>query len=125
LLCAGNRLDDNQARELRLFKDTLANRQSFSDFAAMDVCVSTKRLRAACVPLGDDAWVTKFVAEKVEAVILDVGEIDHVLTHYSRIIHYHILRFCQNTRPGFVARNTPTPLNSDSLKSLENDFSHS
>ena len=77
-----NRLDDYQAREL--LKDTLATRQSFSDLAAMDVSVSTK----AGVPIGDDTWVTKFVTEKVEAVILDVGKIDHVLT--DGIIHYHM-----------------------------------
>jgi len=111
----GNRLDDDQAREL--FKDTLANRQSFSDLAAMDAGVSTKGLHVAGVPIGDDAWATKFVAEKVEAFILDVGKIDHVLT--DGMINYHMLRFCQNTRPGFLARNTPTPLISDSLGNLD------
>jgi hypothetical protein len=112
----GNRLDDDQAREL--FKNTLANRQSFSDLAAMDAGVSTCcRLHVAGVPIGDDAWATKFVAEKVEAVILDVGKIDHVLT--DGMINYHMLRFCQNTRPGFLARNTPTPLISDSLGNLD------
>jgi len=79
--------------------------------------VSTKGLHVAGVPIGTEAWVTKFVAEKVEAVILDVGNIDHVLT--DGMIYYHMLRFCQNTHPGFLARNTPTPLISDSLGSLE------
>jgi len=83
----------------------------------MDVGVSTKGLRVACVPIGGDGWVTKFVAEKVEAVILDVGKIDHVLT--DGFIHYHMLRFFRNTRPGFLARNTPTPLVLESLGSLE------
>jgi len=108
----GNRLDDDQAREL--FKYTLANRQSFSDLAAMDVGVSTMRLRVAGVPTRDDeldACLINFGAEKIEAVNLDVGKIDHVLT--GGIIHYHILRFCQNTRPGFLAHNTPTPLFQD------------
>jgi len=86
----GNRLDDDQLRAL--FKDTLANQQSFSDLAAMDAGVSTKGLRVAGVPIGDDSWVTKFVAEKVEAVILDVDKIDHVLT--DGMIHYHMLHFC-------------------------------
>jgi len=110
-----NRLDDDQARAL--FKDTLASRQSFSDLGAMELGVSTKGLRVADVPIGDDAWVTKFVAEKVEAAILDVSKIDHVLT--DGMIHYHILHFCQNTRPDFLARNTPMPLISDSLGSLD------
>jgi len=35
------------------------------------------------------------------------------------MIHYHMMRFCQNTRPGFLARNTPTPLISDSPGSLD------
>ena len=110
----GNCLDDDQA--CALFKDTLANRQSFSDLATMDAGVSTKGLRVADVPIGDDAWVTKFVAAKVEAVILDVGKIDHVLT--DGMIHYDMLCFCQNRRLDFLARNTSTPLISDSLGSL-------
>jgi len=69
--------------------------------------VSTKGLRVAGVPIGGDAWVTNFVVEKVEAVI-HVGKIDHVLT--DCMIHDHMLRFCENMRPGFLARNMPTPL---------------
>jgi len=69
------------------------------------------------VYIGDDAWVTKFVAENVEAGILDVGKIDHVLT--DGMIRYHMLHFCQNTRPGLFARNTPTPLISESLEGLD------
>jgi len=111
----GNRLNDDQARTL--FKDTLASRQSLSDLAAMDAGVSTKGLRVAGVPIGDDAWVTKFVAQKVEAVILDVGKTDHVLT--DDMIPYDMMRFCQNMRPGFLACNAPTPLISDSLGSLD------
>jgi len=80
----------------------------------MQVCLG---LRVAGVPIGDDAWVTKFVAEKVEDVILDVGKIDHVLT--DGMIHYHMMRSCHNTRPAFLARNTPMPLISDSLGSLD------
>jgi len=113
----GNHLDDDKARVL--FQNTLANQHFFSDLAALDAVVSTKGLRVAGVPIGDDAWVTKFVAEKVEAVILNVQvcKIDHVLA--DGIIHYHMLHFCQNTRPGLLAHNTPTPLISESLGSLE------
>jgi len=35
------------------------------------------------------------------------------------MIHDHMMRFCQNTRPGFLARNTPTLLISDLLGSLD------
>ena len=61
--------------------------------------VSTKGLCVAGVPIGTEAWVTKFVAEKVEAVFLgvDVDNIDHVLT--DGMIHFHMMRFCQNTPP--------------------------
>ena len=52
LLCAiGNRLDDDQAREL--FKDTLTNRQSFSDLAAMDAGVYK---RIACCRCAYRRW---------------------------------------------------------------------
>jgi len=81
----GNRFDDYQAHAL--FKDTLVSRQSLSDLAAMDAGASTKGLRVAVVPIGDDAWVTKFVAEKVEAVILDVGKIDHVHRWHDSLSH--------------------------------------
>ena len=111
----GNRLNDDQAREL--FKNTLAHRQSFLDLATMDAGVSTQGLRVAGVPIGVEAWVTKFVEEKIQDVIVDVGKIDHVLT--DGILHYQMLRFCQNTRPGFLTRNTPTPLISESLGRLD------
>jgi len=84
-----NRLDDDQARVL--FKDTLASQQSFLDLAAMDASVSTKGLRVAGVPIGDDACVTKFVAEKVAAVILDVGKIDHALRRHDSLSHDALL----------------------------------
>ena len=74
----GNRLDDLEARVLCV--NTLTTPQSFSCLSEMDAGLSTKGLRVAGVPIGDDAWVTNFVDEKVEAVILDVGKIDHVLT---------------------------------------------
>jgi len=36
----------------------------------MDAGVSTKGLRVAGVPIGDDACFTKFVSERVETVIV-------------------------------------------------------
>ena len=35
------------------------------------------------------------------------------------MINNHMMRFCQNTRPAFLARTTPMPLISDSLGSLD------
>jgi len=82
----------------------------------MDAGVSIKGLRVAGVPIWNDAWLTNFVAERVNAVILDVDKIDHVLS--DGVIHYQMLRFCQNIHPGFLARNTTTPLISESLGGL-------
>jgi len=44
----------------------------------------------------------------IGAVILDVGRTDHVFT--GGFIQYHMVHFCQNMRPSFLARNTPTLL---------------
>ena len=75
----------------------------------MDAGVSTKGLRVAGVPIRDDAWVTNFVDEKVEAVILDVGKINHVLTdghiHSSARTRALISLPATHPRPSF-----PSPL---------------
>jgi len=45
------------------------------------------------------------VQAKAAAVKVDVGKLD--ITS-DGLIHYHMLRFCQNTRLAFLERNTPT-----------------
>jgi len=95
----------------------LKTQPSFSCLDEMNAGVSTKGLRVAGVPIGDDEWVTNFVNEKIEDIILDIDKIDQVLT--DGLIHYQLIRFCQNTRPSFLARNTPTPLISASLQRLD------
>ena len=47
---------------------------------------------------------------KAEVVQVDVGKLDIIS---DGLIHYQMLRFCQNTRLAFLGRNTPTPLISD------------
>ena len=76
----------------------------------MDAGISTTGLRVAGVPIGNDEWVQQFVQEKAVAVQVDVGKLDIIS---DGLIHYQMLRFCQNTRLAFLGRNTPTPLISD------------
>ena len=57
-----------------------------------------------------------FVQEKAAAVQVYVGQLD-ILS--DGLIHYQMLRFCQNTRLAFLGRNTPTPLISDILAQVD------
>jgi len=72
--------------------------------------VSTTELRVVWVPIGNDEWVQQSVQEKAAAVQVDVGKLDIIS---DGLIHYQMLRFCQNTRLAFLGRDTPTPLTSD------------
>jgi len=82
----------------------------------MDAGISTTGLRVAGVPTGNDEWVQQFVQEKTTAVQVDVGKLDIIS---DGLIHYQILRFCQNTRLVLLGRNTPTPLISDIFAKVE------
>ena len=52
----------------------------------------------------------QFVQAKTAAIKVDVCKLDIIS---GGLIHYQMLRFCQNTRLAFLGRNTPTPLISD------------
>jgi len=82
----------------------------------MNAGISTTGLRVAGVPIGNDEWVQTFVQEKAAAVQVYVGQLD-ILS--DGLIHYQMLRFCQNTRLAFLGRNTPTPLISDILAQVD------
>jgi len=56
--------------------------------------------------------VQQFVQEKTSAVQVEVGKLDIIS---DGLIHYQMLRLCQNIRLPFLGRNTPTPLISDNL----------
>jgi len=73
----------------------------------MDVGLSTTGLHVAGVPIGNDEWLQQFMQAKAAAVKVDVGKLD--ITS-DGLIHYQMLRFCQNTRLAVLGRNTPTPL---------------
>jgi len=73
----------------------------------------------AGVLIGDDSWVSNFVAKKARAVITDVCKLDVISNGY---IHLQLLNLCQNRRLGFLGRNTPTPLISDILKIVDNEI---
>ena len=73
---------------------------------------------AACRrgPIGNDEWVQQFVQEKAAAVQIDVGKLDIIS---DGLIHYQMLRFCQNTCLAFLGCNTPTRLISDILAEVD------
>jgi len=81
----------------------------------MDAGISTKGLRTG-VPTGNDEWVQQFLQEKEVAVQVDVSKLDIIS---DGLIHYQMLRFCQNTHLAFLGRNTPTPLIIDILAQVD------
>ena len=46
----------------------------------------------------------KFVAEKATEIMADVEKVKVVS---DPLIHFHLLRFCQNTRLSYLSRNVP------------------
>jgi len=82
----------------------------------MDAGISMMGLRDAGVPIGNDEWVQQFVQENATSVQIDVGKLDIIC---DGLIHYKMLRFCQNTRLAFFGRNTPTPLILDILGQVD------
>ena len=59
---------------------------------------------------------TRFVQAKAAAVQVDVGKLNIIS---DGLIHYQMLRFCQNTRLAFLGRITLTPLTSDILAEVD------
>jgi len=105
----GDRINnDDHARAL--FQNALQANPQLACLSGMDAGISTTRLRVAGVPIGNDEWVQQFVQAKAAAVQVDVGKLDIIS---DGLIHYQMLRFCQNTRLAFLGRKTPTPLISD------------
>ncbi len=47
------------------------------------------------VPIGTDVFVQNFVAKTCRSIIDDVEKLDAIQDGF---IHYHLLRFCQDTR---------------------------
>jgi len=76
----------------------------------MDAGISTTGLRVAGVPIGNYEWVQQSMQAKAAAVQVDVDKLDIVS---DGLIHYQMLRFCQNAHLAFLGCNTPTPLISD------------
>jgi len=58
-------------------------------------------------PIGNDEWVQQFVQAKAPAIQVDVGKLDIIP---DCLIHYQMLRLCQNIHLAFLERNTPTTL---------------
>jgi len=100
--------DDDHARAL--FQNALEANAQLACLSGMDAGISTTGLRVAGVPIGNDEWMQQFVQEKAAAGQVYVGKLNIIS---DSLIHYHMLRFCQNTGHAFLGRNTPTPLISD------------
>jgi len=99
-----DRINDNDHARA-LFQNALQANPQLACLSGMDAGISTTGLRVAGVPIGNDEWVQQFVQEKAAAVQADVGNLD---IRSDGLIHYQMLRFCQNTRLAFLGRNTPT-----------------
>jgi len=111
----GDRINgDDHARAL--FQNALQANPQLACLSGMDAGISTTGLRVAGVPIGNDEWVQQFVQAKAAAVKVDVGNLDIIS---DGLIHYQMLRFCQNTRLAFLGRNTLTPLISDIFQDVD------
>jgi len=106
--------DDNHGRAL--FENALQANPWLSSLSCMDADISTTGMRVAGVPIATDEWVQQFVQDKAAAVQFDVGKVDIIS---DGLIHYQMLRFCQNTCLAFLGRNTSTPLISDILPQVD------
>ena len=56
------------------------------------------------VPIGSPDFVQQFVATKASEIIRDVDKVQVVT---DPLIHFHLLRFCQNTRMAYINRSVP------------------
>jgi len=111
----GDRInDDDHARTL--FQNAPQANPRLASLSCMDAGISTSGMRVAGVPIGTDEWVQQFVQDKAAAVQFDVGKLDMI---FDGLIHYQMLRFCQNTHLAFLGRNTPTPFISDILAQVD------
>ena len=59
-------------------------------------------LRVVGAPIGDDNFVHAFVRDKCETICKDV---EQMRLMSDPLIHYHLLKFCMNTRLDFLGRN--------------------
>jgi len=84
------------------FQNALHTNPQLACLSGMDAGISTMGLRVAGVPIGNDEWVQQFVQAKAAAVKVDVGKLDIIS---DGLIHYQMLRFCQNTCLAFLGRN--------------------
>ena len=108
----GDRINDNDHARALLQNALEANPQ-LACLSGIDAGISTTGLRVAGVPIGNDEWVQQYVQEKAAAVQVDVGKLD--IISYG-LIHYQMLRFCQNTRLAFLGALLQDPSYPTSLQ---------
>ena len=61
-------------------------------------------IKCVGVPIGNEDFVHKFVTEKATEIMANVEKVKVVS---DPLIHFHLLRFCQNIRLSNVSRNVP------------------
>ena len=61
-------------------------------------------MRRPGVPIGSPEFVQQFVANKAGEIIRDVEKVQVVTDSF---IHFHLLRFCQNTRLAYLNQSEP------------------
>ena len=61
-------------------------------------------IKCVGIPIGSPDFVQQFVAKKTSEIIHDVEKVQVVT---DPLIHFHLLRFCQNTRLAYLNRSVP------------------
>jgi hypothetical protein len=61
-------------------------------------------IKCVGVPIGSPDFVQQFAATKAGEIIRDVDKVQVVT---DSLIHFHLLRFCQNTRLAYLNRSVP------------------
>ena len=61
-------------------------------------------IKCVGIPVGTDQFMSSFVHNKVLAVAQDV---EKLAIMSDSLVHYHLLKYCQNSRLGYLNRNLP------------------
>jgi hypothetical protein len=69
--------------------------------------IQIEGIKCVCVPIGTEDFVHKFVAENESEIMADVEKLKMVS---DPLIHFHLLRFCQNTFFSYLSRHVPPPV---------------
>ena len=79
-------------------------RPLFAEVDGPNDIIQVDGIKCVGVPLGSPEFVQRFVASKAGEIIRDVEKVQVVT---DSLIHFHLLRFCQNTRLAYLNRSVP------------------